>query len=57
MMLFFCFRKKIEQEYYKWIKSTKAKDCPFNVISFLFIKELIDEEKAINFISSIEMEE
>lgn len=36
--MFFSERKKLEQEYYKWLDNNKnVKPCAFNVISFLSI--------------------
>ena len=51
-MLFFNYRKKLEEEYMKWVKQEKVADCPFNVISFLEIKDLLDREKVVKFLES-----
>lgn len=55
-MLFFSARKQLERLYDKWREECGAKDCPFNVISFLVIEELIDEEAARQFIEDHEKE-
>ena len=44
-MIWFNQRKELEEKYYKWIKENNAKDCVFNVITFLVAKDLLDVEK------------
>lgn len=51
MLLFNC-RKKLEEKYMKWVKQEKVANCPFNVISFLEIKNLLDRKKVIKFLES-----
>lgn len=46
--MLFSERKKIEKEYYKWIKENKIKDTAFNLITFL-IKEL-EQPSAVSMI-------
>lgn len=48
-MIFFNDRKKLEEKYKEWLKANKeAKDCTFNVISFL--GNLLDEDKVKEFL-------
>ena len=51
-MLFFNDRKKLEEEYMKWVEQEKVANCPFNVISFLEIKDLLNREKVAKFLES-----
>ena len=51
-MLLFNYRKKLEEEYMKWVKQEKIANCPFNVISFLEIKDLLNREKVVKFLES-----
>lgn len=44
-MIWLSQRKKLEEKYLKWIKENNAKDCVFNVIAFLVVKDLLDVEK------------
>lgn len=45
-MILFSARKRLENAYKEWLKENpKMKDCPFNVISFLQINNLLDEIK------------
>lgn len=44
-MLYFSYRKKLEEEYMKWVEQEKVANCPFNVISFLEMKGLLNREK------------
>ena len=52
--MIFSERKKLEKEYYNWVKSAKnkydidLKDNPFNVISFLEIRGLLKSTIEIN---------
>lgn len=46
----FSMRFELTGLYEKWAKEHNAKECPFNVISYLCAKKLIDTEKAIKFI-------
>ena len=34
-VVLFSERKKLEEDYYDWISKSNARDCPFNVISYL----------------------
>lgn len=44
-MILFNERKRLGEKYVKWLKENpKFADCPFNVISFLAINNLLDEE-------------
>ena len=45
-MLFFSERKSLEEFYKQWITENNVADTPFNVITFLVIKDLINIEKA-----------
>lgn len=56
-LFLFTKRAKLSSAYQKWIKENKAADCPFNVISFLSIHHLIDEEKAMEFLKEGESNE
>lgn len=50
-MLFFDDRKKLDKKYKEWLETNKeAKDCSFNVISFLQINDLFNEEKVEEFL-------
>ena len=51
-MLFFNDRKKLSEEYMKWVEQEKVANCPFNVISFLEIKDLLNIEKVVKFLES-----
>ena len=45
-MILFKQRKQIQTEYEQWLKNNPdILDCPFNVISFLAIKQWLNEEK------------
>ena len=55
-MLFFGARKRLERLYDKWREEHGTKDCPFNVISFLALHELITEEAARPYIADHEKE-
>ena len=44
--LFFGDRKKLEEEYYKWLRENKGvADVPFNLITFLDSKNLLDYKR------------
>lgn len=48
-IVFFSDRKKLENKYCEWLKRSKtAKDCAFNVITFL--SGLLDENKVKEFL-------
>ena len=51
-MLLVNYRKKLEEEYMKWVKQEKVANCPFNVITFLEIKDLLNREKVVKFLES-----
>lgn len=52
-MVWFTARKELEIAYFKWLDENKeVEDCPFNVISFLEIKGLLDEQKVKAFLES-----
>lgn len=44
-MIFFNYRKMIADDFEKWAKENQAKDCAFNVISYLEAFDLLDEEE------------
>lgn len=45
MMLIFSERKELGEIFEKWAKDFKAKDCAFNVITFLEMSGLLDVER------------
>ena len=50
-MLFFDDRKKLDEKYKEWLKINKeAKDCSFNVITFLETNDLFNEDKVEEFL-------
>ena len=49
-MMFFIERNKLNELYKQWIKENKVADTSFNVISFLEIKDLFNEEKVEEFL-------
>lgn len=49
-MLFFSERKSLEKFYNEWITENNIANTPFNVITFLVIKDLINIEKAEEYI-------
>lgn len=50
-MIFFDDRKKLDEKYKEWLEIEKdAKDCSFNVITFLITNDLINEEKVKEFL-------
>ena len=51
-MLFCNDRKELAEEYMKWIEQEKISNCPFNVITFLELKDLLNREKVIKFLES-----
>ena len=53
-MLFFYYIKKLEEEYMKWVEQEKFANCPFNAITFLEIKDLLNREKVVKFLESKE---
>ena len=54
-MLLFGKRKKLEEAYRKWLsENPQVKDCAFNCISFLELNNLINVEKALEFIEKME---
>lgn len=44
-MIFFSDRKRLEKKYKEWCEKNYATNCVYNVITFLQIKNLLDEEK------------
>ncbi len=36
----------------KWVEQEKVANCPFNVISFLEIKDLLNRKKVVKFLES-----
>lgn len=46
----FSLRRELTELYQDWAENNNAKECAFNVISYLCAKKLIDTEKAIKFI-------
>lgn len=54
-MLFFSQRKLIADSYEKWLsENPSVKDCPLTLISFLVSMDLIDEEKAMDYLRESE---
>lgn len=53
-MVYFNERKKLEDLYIKWVEENKVANCPFNVISFLEIKNLLNEKKVKELLEEIE---
>lgn len=51
-MLWFSHRLKLEKLFEKWCLENNAKNCPQNVVAFLQIRHLIDEEKCLKFLKS-----
>lgn len=50
-MVYFGQRKELVTRYEQWLKDSHAKDCPFNVISFLVLYNLIDPEAVREFLA------
>jgi hypothetical protein len=59
--MLFSVRKKIEDEYYKYLESINidhgigAEDCPFNVITFLDKCNLLDNDAVSDFLCKLEV--
>ena len=53
-MVYFNERKKLEDLYIKWVEENKVANCPFNVISILEIKGLLNEKKVKELLEEIE---
>lgn len=54
-MLLFGKRKKLEEAYRKWLlENPQIEDCAFSFISFLELNNLINVEKALEFIEKME---
>lgn len=54
-MLLFTRRKKLEEAYRKWLsENPQAKDCAFSCISFLKLNNLINVDRALEFIEKME---
>lgn len=52
-ILFFKDRKKLEEEYKKWLSENKGvADTSFNVISFLELNNLLDYKKVKKYFKS-----
>lgn len=50
--LLFSQRRALEKAYLEWIAKENVKDCPMSVIGFLVGHDLINTEKAIEFIKN-----
>lgn len=49
-MIFFGDRKKIADAYEKWLKENpEVKDCPFNMVSFMAMEDLIKDRTETDF--------
>lgn len=53
-MLYYTHRKKLGDLFLKWCKDTGAANRPMNVVAFLQIKGLINEDAALEFIKDAE---
>lgn len=51
-MIWFSHRLRLEKLFEKWCLENNAKNCPQNVVAFLQIHHLIDEEKCLKFLKS-----
>lgn len=51
-MIYFSDRKKLEEKYKKWVKQEKVANCPFNVISFLELNNLLNRKKVFKYLES-----
>lgn len=49
-MLYFSHRKKLERLYKAWCEENGILDCPVSLISFLQVKGLLNQEKALKLI-------
>ena len=49
-MLFFNKRKELEKQYFDWIRYSNIGGCAFNVITFLAVYDLINEENVDKFL-------
>lgn len=49
-MLCYSERRRLTEKYEVWCRENDALNCPFNVITFLVGKGLLDEEKALELI-------
>lgn len=49
-MVWFKQRKQLEEAYNKWLKEYEADNSPFNVITFLAFKELLNAEEVSKFL-------
>ena len=50
-MFFFSHRVKLEKLYREWLEKEQAKDCPVSFIAFLQLKGLLNEDKALIFVT------
>lgn len=48
--VYFSQRKALENKYKEWIKENNIADTRFNLITFLQVAELLDEEKIEKFL-------
>ena len=51
-MIWFSHRLKFEKLFEKWCLENNAKNCPQNMMAFLDIKNLINEEKCLEFLKN-----
>lgn len=49
-ILWFHDRKKLDEEYKKWVKQNHVADTSFNVITFLEMKNLLNRGKVIKYL-------
>ena len=50
--LFFSDRKRLSEEYTKWLKENNAKDCAFNLVTFLEMNDLLNRKNVVKFLES-----
>lgn len=53
-MLLFSQRKKLEELFIKWAKENGAATSPMNVVAFLQINNLLNEDRVFEFLSEYE---
>jgi hypothetical protein len=56
-MILFSQRLKLEKIFDKWCKENCVRNCPINLVAFLDIRGLINEEKFLEFLNSTEVTE
>ena len=53
MWVTFSDRLQIERMYYEWASENKVKDCPSSLVAFLQSMGWINEDKVVEYFSSI----